>query len=465
MDYEHIQTTLDGKTSENKFLSLLKGVKSFSESLDALDHIDWDFSGFTTQYLTHKFHSYPARFIPQIPLSFIRLFTKPNDSILDPFCGCGTSLVEAFLHERNSIGNDFNPLAALISKVKVTLVPQKELKYLQKKVKTIDKMEISPTEIDHISERLPSRKISSIFSESVIYELSKIKEMIQSLRENHRDIFDIGRIALSSTIWSIVENNGVKDIGNLFRKRIDMIMEELRSMDRLVSSPPDCLILSGDARKLEVPDDVVKLVITSPPYVNALDYYRIHMYNMFWLDMDFGLFRKHEIGAHSHYVANRFRLLTEYLADMLRAMIEMNRVMKIEGICAIVVGNSSLEYELIESYKHFSSFAPEIGFKIQKTIYRNIDTKRKYTSTDIGNIDDEYILVLQKKSSCPIPSTDNEFVTQIVSKEMEKFQKQVNSVQGTSITGRKPTKERLRENIERIAEAITHLPKDIKMKK
>ena len=71
------QATLLGlRTPEQEYWELINGNYSFSEALQILDKIDWDFKDFTTQYLTHKFHSYPARFIPQIPLTFIKLFTK-----------------------------------------------------------------------------------------------------------------------------------------------------------------------------------------------------------------------------------------------------------------------------------------------------------------------------------------------------------------------------------------------------
>lgn len=78
-------------------------------------------------------------------------------------------------------------------------------------------------------------------------------------------------------------------------------------------------------------------------------------------------------------------------------MIEMNRVLKRDKFCVIVVGNSSLEYELIESHKFFTEMAKKIGFIPIKTIFRNIDKTRKYTSADIGKIDEEYIVVMQKK--------------------------------------------------------------------
>jgi len=130
MLYDTKQTALfEGGNPEYEYKALINKRYNFPEVVEILSEIDWDFKDFSTQYLTHTFHSYPARFIPQIPLTFIKLFTEERGIVLDPFCGCGTTLVESFLNNRNSIGNDFNPLAALISKVKTTLIEDTQFRY------------------------------------------------------------------------------------------------------------------------------------------------------------------------------------------------------------------------------------------------------------------------------------------------------------------------------------------------
>jgi len=189
------------------------------------------------------------------------------------------------------------------------------------------------------------------------------------------------------------------------------------------------------------------------------------MYNMLWLGLDYDNFRKHEIGGHSHFIANRFRLLTEYLADMLRSMIEMNRVLKKGGICVIAIGNSSLEYELIESYKFFLAFAKYVNFKPVKVIFRNIDTTKKYTSRNIGKIDDEYIVVLEKGRDLQgISAKDDGFVEEVVTELVTEFEQRVKEKPGSSLRGKRVSKERLEKNAERIAEAIKFVPQDIKIK-
>ena len=66
----------------------------------------------------HEFYRYPARFSPSFARAAIEAFTSVGDVVLDPFVGGGTTLVEARLAGRISLGSDLNPLAVLISKVK-----------------------------------------------------------------------------------------------------------------------------------------------------------------------------------------------------------------------------------------------------------------------------------------------------------------------------------------------------------
>ena len=71
-----------------------------------------------TLYATHGYHRYPAKFIPQIVQKIINRYSEEKDVVLDPFGGCGTTLVEARLQKRNSIGVDVNDVAVIISKAK-----------------------------------------------------------------------------------------------------------------------------------------------------------------------------------------------------------------------------------------------------------------------------------------------------------------------------------------------------------
>tara|TARA_B100001250_G_scaffold311444_1_gene273405 strand:- start:1252 stop:3360 length:2109 start_codon:yes stop_codon:yes gene_type:complete len=82
------------------------------------EHGKWDFRGFNTKEYTHCFHIYPAMMIPQIARELINRYGVDGGLLFDPYCGTGTSLVEARLANMNSIGTDLNPTARMISRTK-----------------------------------------------------------------------------------------------------------------------------------------------------------------------------------------------------------------------------------------------------------------------------------------------------------------------------------------------------------
>ena len=69
---------------------------------------------------THGYHRYPAKFLPNVVKKLIDDFALKNAIIADPFAGCGTTLVEAKTHGYKSLGVDINPVATLITNVKIT---------------------------------------------------------------------------------------------------------------------------------------------------------------------------------------------------------------------------------------------------------------------------------------------------------------------------------------------------------
>src|SRR5438034_402265 len=82
--------------------------------------IKFEFDGQDTGYFTHAIHPYPAKFPPQLPKAILENFASKGQTVLDPFCGSGTTLVEAKISGVDAIGVDVNGLSVLLSKVKAT---------------------------------------------------------------------------------------------------------------------------------------------------------------------------------------------------------------------------------------------------------------------------------------------------------------------------------------------------------
>ena len=76
----------------------------------------------TAQKLNHGVFRYPAKFHPPIARKLIELASSPGETVLDPFCGSGTLLVEAVATGRNAVGTDVDPLAVFVSDAKTTIV-------------------------------------------------------------------------------------------------------------------------------------------------------------------------------------------------------------------------------------------------------------------------------------------------------------------------------------------------------
>ena len=139
-----------------------------------IDH-SWSFSGKTrkdTAYITHGYHRYPAKFIPQIVSRLAEQYTQEGDFVVDPFGGCGTTLVEAKVMGRPSIGVDINPVAVLITKAKITSIEpakiEKEVAALKNRLETYSgKTKVKAPDherIDYWFKPEEKRKLAFIFT-------------------------------------------------------------------------------------------------------------------------------------------------------------------------------------------------------------------------------------------------------------------------------------------------------------
>src|SRR5437016_3672893 len=90
------------------------------EILAALNRVDWDFPGATTLESTvHSLHRFPGNFIPQIPAYLIQLLSVEGDLVFDPFCGSGTTGIEAAIAGRRVWETDANRVSILVAQGKL----------------------------------------------------------------------------------------------------------------------------------------------------------------------------------------------------------------------------------------------------------------------------------------------------------------------------------------------------------
>src|SRR3990167_7213540 len=194
----------------------------------------WSFSDKTrkdTAYITHGYHRYPAKFIPQIVSRLAEKYTKEGDLIVDPFGGCGTTLVESKVMGRPSVGVDINPVAVLITKAKITPIdPQKTEKAfaaLKTKLDAYNKdTKVKAPEherIDYWFKPEEKRKLAFIFS-----EISKLKD------QGVRDFFFCGfsNILKNCSIWLQKSNKPTRDFEKKPSEPIKTFLRQIRIMLR-----------------------------------------------------------------------------------------------------------------------------------------------------------------------------------------------------------------------------------------
>ncbi|MGJ1194604.1 DNA methyltransferase [Sphingobacterium siyangense] len=145
---------------------------------------EWTFKNVrSVENWTHGYHRYPAKFLPNIVKKIIEENTKVGDTVVDVFAGCGTTLVEAKIHGRKSIGVDINPVAQLITSVKTsplapTVLNATYIKILEKFNEFVLEDYVNFATHERIDYRFfPENKCKIAFLYGVILIFKKIKEL------------------------------------------------------------------------------------------------------------------------------------------------------------------------------------------------------------------------------------------------------------------------------------------------
>lgn len=386
-------------------------------SLTNLFNTDWSFTEELTSAHVHGFHPYPARFIPQIPATLIKQLSDVGETVLDPFCGSGTSLVEATLVNRNAIGYDLNPLAILISKVKSTPLSADRMIQLNTWLETLesDLEQVSgqPT-LFSLIDTLPDPQIPVIpnidhwFEATVKTELGMLTARITQLED--KDLRDFCFVALSAILVGVSNQDsetryarrtkGVKTgetISRFRRKLLDMQVRMSKYVKlRDFSTPIEALTLCGDTRKLQgIEPGSVHLVVTSPPYPNAFDYHLYHRFRMFWLGFDPVAMAHNEIGSHLNYQRNGENMKA-FIRDMTLCFSRINSALMMERYCCIVIGDSVFKGEMVKNDEVMIRIAQASGFVLEQNIKRVLPQSKRSFATPARRLKEESIIILRK---------------------------------------------------------------------
>lgn len=368
----------------------------------------FSFSGEDTSYLTHSLHPYPAKFPPQLPKKILEDYAFKGQTVLDPFCGSGTTLVEARIFGANAIGVDVNGLSVLLSKVKATPLTEQQLSIVKDFILKIEK-EIPKWK----SEKRPKIKIKEIegqkhwFQNNVSEEITFLLNEIS--KETDRDIQNFLKIVLSSIIvkvsnqesdtrFAAIEKN-ITDGYTLeqFCKRAYEYNLRMSEFSKLVCNETELKVYNADSRDLSfISDNSVDIIITSPPYANTYDYYLYHKFRKRWLDLDVKFAQYNEIGSRREYSSLKEKK-EKWNKDLIKCFTEMQRVLKPNHLAFIVIGDSVIKKELVKIEREISNFAPKIGFKVKEILSSDLSNHSKiFNPTYAQKGKKEHLIILEK---------------------------------------------------------------------
>ena len=383
---------------------------------------------------THAIHKYPAKFFPELPRWIIRRYSKAGDVVLDPFMGSGTSNLEAMLLGRPSVGIDIDPFSRFLATAKTTLLDKEDLRSGLTEV--FNRLITYEDSVKYTVPDFPYRDVW--FKPYVLNELAFIQSIIASLRcspEAQRFFL----VAFSSVIrWvsqavnncarTFISKKMDKEVApgyalSLFSRRLrsnaDGMYSLLRFGTALVDIPvgPSALDLSAYG------DGIFDLALTSPPYMNAIDYPRAHQLEMYWLGLvsgslgdlkvqhvgtevvkskDYG--ELHSVGiaevdraVASIYGLDRKRAFIAYrfLEDMRLNLSEVYRVLRPGCRYVVVVGSNRVRGVDFETWRYLMAMASTLGFQVETWFISGIINHFNKVPRD-KLIKDDYVLVLRK---------------------------------------------------------------------
>lgn len=316
--------------------------------------LDVDPSEARVQAHTHGFHSYPARLHPDTARRLISDLSRARDSVLDPFCGSGTVLVEARSLGRRALGSDLNPLAVELAHLKASSSSPEFVQAMLRAAEAVvehararKKAELGPTERYGPGDR-------ELFAPHVLLELDGLRNGIERLPD--REIAKTLGLVHSALLTKLSQRAGdssgreqTKRISGGFAIRFfGMKAEELgRRLLQFTANVPDGTprprVHLADARALDfVKNASVALVVSSPPYPGVYDYYEHHRVRLRWLRLNGTRLERQEIGARRSGERGARSANASFQQDFSQCLREIARVLEPSGRAALIVADSVL---------------------------------------------------------------------------------------------------------------------------
>ncbi|MEM1557295.1 MAG: DNA methyltransferase [Thermoproteota archaeon] len=320
--------------------------------------------------------------------------------VLDPFCGVGTTQLTCKEVGINAVGIDVADLPVFVSKVKTADYDVNLLKEISRRI---------------FSERFSKQDLSGLssfvkkaFPRHVLEDVLFFRSIVEKIEDEVANgFFKLGLISAAIKASYIVKDGGVLKIirdRNIppFRKFYkNRIKRMIRDLENFKTLNPTIVTLKADSRNLGfLSDNMFDTVITSPPYLNKIEYTRVYR-------VENELFFKEAETMLRSYIGDWVKdddsfeykelpaIARAYFKDLRKVLLELYRVLKEGGVGVFVIAQGVFPTGVVESEKIFSEMASEIGFETEKVwlVNRRVATRDRVIKIGYA---DEYVIFIRK---------------------------------------------------------------------
>jgi hypothetical protein len=346
----------------------------------------------------HRLHPYLGKYIPQLVEIFLRKYFKPNTTVLDPFCGSGTTLVQANELNINSIGYDISAFNVLLSKAKTAKYDVKQLQNevfdILEKVRVTTKPNEKQLKLFNsknqnlTTDELDNEYLRNWFAQQSLRELICYRDLIITEGYHYTDLLKIilSRSARSARLTTHYDLdfpkkpqkepyhcykhsricNPVQEAYKFLKRySIDTVrrIEEFSKKQTGAS----VTIEHVDNRVVDIPP--IDGVITSPPYVGLIDYHEQHVYAYHLLGLKD--LREEEIGPAANGSSKKAK--QEYKINIGNVFKRIAQSMRKGGRMIVVAGD-----------KHglYPEIAEHAGVEVENVVQRHVNRRTGRRSTN-----------------------------------------------------------------------------------
>lgn len=364
-------------------------------------------------------HPFPARMAPGLALDVIAECRRPL-RILDPMSGSGTVLAVAGAKGHHAVGFDIDPLAVLISRVWTTAINVEAiqdtaatvLEHARRNFKSLPTREAYPRNADSETRQF-TRYWFDDYARRQLASLATAIERTQDRTTREALWCAFSRLIISkqsgaSLAMDLSHSRPHRKFKRApakpFRKFLSAVARVTTNCidGRRRTRGPAAQVYEGDARHLDLRDQSVDLVITSPPYLNAIDYVRCSKFSLVWMGYSVGELRRlrsttvgtevtmdaredqeiqrilSELKLQPKLPARQEAMLARYIDDMQRAVSETSRVLADNGRAVYVVGENTVRGTFIRNAMIVEAVASNAGLRCTARRSRDLPANRRY---------------------------------------------------------------------------------------